>query len=66
MGFFANFWSWLNAQLATYIGVKVAAVALVLTAFVTTKTRGVRGGWLVNGVGCPGENGEGLSLTYTR
>jgi type IV secretion system protein VirB6 len=30
MGFFANFWSWLNTQLATYIGVKVAAVALVL------------------------------------
>lgn len=27
MGFFANFWSWLNAQLATYIGTKVAAVA---------------------------------------
>ena len=30
MGFFANFWLWLNTQLATYIGVKVAAVALVL------------------------------------
>lgn len=30
MGFFANFWSWLNAQLASYIGTKVGAVALVL------------------------------------
>ncbi len=30
MGFFANFWSWLNAQLASYIGTKVAAVALAL------------------------------------
>lgn len=27
MGFFANFWSWLNAQLASYIGTKVAVVA---------------------------------------
>ena len=30
MGFFANFWSWLNAQLTTYIGTKVAAVALAI------------------------------------
>ncbi len=30
MGFFANFWSWLNAQLAAYIGTKVAAIALIL------------------------------------
>jgi type IV secretion system protein VirB6 len=30
MGFFTHFWSWLNAQLATYVGSKVAAVAATL------------------------------------
>jgi type IV secretion system protein VirB6 len=30
MGFFTNFWVWLNSQLSSYIGSKVAAVAGVL------------------------------------
>jgi type IV secretion system protein VirB6 len=30
MGFFSNFWTWLNAQLATYIGTKTAAIANAL------------------------------------
>ena len=30
MGFFANFWTWLNAQLATYIGTKTAVIAAAI------------------------------------
>ena len=30
MGFFASFWSWLNGQLATYVGDNTARLAAVL------------------------------------
>jgi type IV secretion system protein VirB6 len=36
MGFFATFWSWLNAQLATYIGDNTARLAAVLEPAVVT------------------------------
>ncbi len=36
MGFFANFWSWLGAQLATYIGNNTATVAATLEPAVVT------------------------------
>jgi type IV secretion system protein VirB6 len=36
MGFFATFWSWLNAQLATYIGDNTARLASVLEPTVVT------------------------------
>jgi len=39
MGFFANFWTWLNAQLATYIGTKTTVIATaILPAAVTLAT----------------------------
>jgi type IV secretion system protein VirB6 len=36
MGFFATFWSWLNGQLATYIGDNTARLASVLEPMVVT------------------------------
>ena len=36
MGFFATFWSWLNGQLATYIGDNTARVAAALEPAVVT------------------------------
>ena len=36
MGFFATFWSWLNGQLATYIGNNTARLAAVLEPAVVT------------------------------
>ena len=36
MGFFATFWSWLNGQLATYIGTNTARLASVLEPTVVT------------------------------
>lgn len=36
MGFFATFWSWLNGQLATYIGDNTARVAVALEPAVVT------------------------------
>ncbi len=36
MGFFATFWSWLNTQLATYIGDNTARLATVLETTVVT------------------------------
>jgi type IV secretion system protein VirB6 len=36
MGFFATFWSWLNAQLATYIGDNTARLASVLEPAIVT------------------------------
>lgn len=36
MGFFATFWSWLNGQLATYIGTNTARLAGVLEPTVVT------------------------------
>src|ERR1700722_13937980 len=36
MGFFATFWSWLNTQLATYIGDSTARLASVLEPAVVT------------------------------
>ena len=36
MGFFATFWSWLNDQLATYIGDNTARVAMALEPAVVT------------------------------
>lgn len=36
MGFFATFWSWLNGQLATYIGSNTARLAAVLEPTVVT------------------------------
>src|ERR1700733_1852646 len=36
MGFFATFWSWLNSQLATYIGNNTARLAGVLEPTIVT------------------------------
>src|ERR1700760_3918683 len=36
MGFFATFWSWLNGQLATYIGDNTARLSSVLEPAVVT------------------------------
>ncbi|HUA88945.1 MAG TPA: hypothetical protein VL994_05895, partial [Steroidobacteraceae bacterium] len=36
MGFFATFWSWLNAQLTDYIGANTALVAAALEPAVVT------------------------------
>jgi type IV secretion system protein VirB6 len=36
MGFFATFWSWLNGQLATYIGANTTRVAAVLEPAIVT------------------------------
>jgi len=36
MGFFATFWTWLNGQLATYIGANTARLAAVLEPAVVT------------------------------
>ena len=36
MGFFATFWTWLNGQLATYIGDNTARLASVLEPAVVT------------------------------
>lgn len=36
MGFFANFWTWLNMQLSTYIGDNTARIATALEPFVVT------------------------------
>jgi type IV secretion system protein VirB6 len=36
MGFFAQFWAWLNAQLATYVGTNTAAIAGAIEPAVVT------------------------------
>jgi len=36
MGFFATFWTWLNGQLATYIGDNTARLAMILEPTVVT------------------------------
>ncbi|HET7757022.1 MAG TPA: hypothetical protein VFK87_07190, partial [Steroidobacteraceae bacterium] len=36
MGFFATFWSWLDAQLASYIGTNTALVARALEPAIVT------------------------------
>src|ERR1700738_631079 len=45
MGFFATFWTWLNGQLATYIGDNTARLAGVLEPAVVTIATGYVMAW---------------------
>ena len=73
MGFFETFWSWLEAQLAAYIGANTALVAaalepaIVTLAIVYVMVWGFLGGWgrAERAVNAPPAVSAGLLRSYS-